>query len=47
MNITLDLTLDEVNIVCAGLLELPAKLSLDLIGKIREQAISQAEENKQ
>ncbi len=39
--VTLELTLDEVNVVLAGLGELPAKTSLSVIDKIRSQAVSQ------
>jgi hypothetical protein len=39
--ITLELSLDEVNIVLAGLGELPAKSSLSVIDKVRSQAVSQ------
>jgi len=36
--ITLELTVEEVNIILTGLGELPAKASMALIAKIREQA---------
>ena len=39
--LTLELTLDETNLLLGGLGELPAKLSLALIEKIRGKAISQ------
>jgi len=39
--LTLELTLDETNLLLAGLGELPAKLSLALIEKIRGEAVSQ------
>lgn len=39
--LTLELTLDETNLLLAGLGELPAKLSLALIEKIRREAVSQ------
>tara|TARA_B100000131_G_scaffold10143_1_gene10694 strand:- start:1032 stop:1187 length:156 start_codon:yes stop_codon:yes gene_type:complete len=39
MNFELDLT--EVNIILQGLGELPAKLSMNLIQKIQEQAAAQ------
>ena len=39
--LTLELTLDETNLVLGGLGELPAKLSLVLIEKIRGEAITQ------
>lgn len=40
---TLTLTTQEVNAVLAGLAELPAKVSLGLILKIKEQAEKQAQ----
>ena len=39
--LTLELTLDETNLLLGGLGELPAKLSLALIEKIRSEAITQ------
>ena len=33
--------LDEVNVILAGLAELPAKASMNIIAKIQEQAASQ------
>lgn len=39
--VKLELTLDEANIVLAGLGELPAKASLGVIDKVRSQAVSQ------
>lgn len=39
--VNLALTVDEVNVVLAGLGELPAKASLSVIDKIRGQAIGQ------
>lgn len=39
--VTLELTLNEVNVVLAGLGELPAKSSLNVIDKVRSQAVSQ------
>ena len=39
--LTLELTLEETNLLLGGLGELPAKLSLVLIEKIRGEAISQ------
>ena len=39
--LTLELTLDETNLLLGGLGELPAKLSLALIEKIRGEAITQ------
>lgn len=40
-SVNLALTVDEVNVVLAGLGELPAKASLAVIDKIRGQAIGQ------
>ena len=39
--LTLELTLDETNLLLGGLGERPAKLSLALIEKIRGEAITQ------
>ena len=39
--INLELTIDEVNLVLAGLGELPAKTSIELIHKIQAQGTSQ------
>jgi hypothetical protein len=39
--VTLDFTVDELNVVLAGLGELPAKASLALIDRIRAQATEQ------
>ena len=39
--LTLELTLEETNLLLGGLGELPAKLSLVLIEKIRGEAITQ------
>jgi hypothetical protein len=39
--VTLDFTIDELNVVLAGLGELPAKSSLALIDRIRTQAPEQ------
>jgi hypothetical protein len=41
--IKLELTVEEVNIVMAGLAELPVKLSLKTLQKVEEQARSQVE----
>lgn len=41
--IDLNLTIQECETIIAGLLELPAKFSLDLITKVRSQAIPQVE----
>lgn len=45
--INLKLTTDEVNAVLLGLLELPAKFSLDIINKIREQSAPQIEKTEE
>lgn len=39
--VTLEFTVDELNVVLAGLGELPAKASLALIDRIRAQATEQ------
>ena len=39
--VTLEFTVDELNVVLAGLGELPAKASLALIDKIRSDATKQ------
>lgn len=39
--VKLELSLDEVNVVLAGLGELPAKTSLAVIDKVRSQAVGQ------
>jgi len=39
--VTLEFTVDELNVVLAGLGELPAKTSLGLIDKIRADATKQ------
>ena len=39
--VTLELTVDELNIILAGLGELPAKASIALIDKIRKTASEQ------
>jgi hypothetical protein len=39
--VTLTVTLDEANLLLAGLGELPAKVSLALIDKVRQQAVQQ------
>lgn len=36
-----DLSVDEVNTILAGLMELPAKFSVNLMAKIREQTDQQ------
>ena len=40
-NLKFQLTLEEVNIILQGLGELPAKLSMNLIQKLQEQAAPQ------
>lgn len=47
MSIKLDLTLDEINGVLTALGNLPFVQVEPLIGKIREQAIPQAQEQSQ
>jgi len=42
----LELTEQEVNIILAGLGELPAKHSIELIGKIKSECESQIEETE-
>jgi hypothetical protein len=42
--LTLELTLDEVNVVLAGLGELPAKASIGVIEKVRMQVIPQVQQ---
>lgn len=39
--ITLTLTPQDVNIILAGLLELPAKVSLEVIGRVKAQGDEQ------
>lgn len=43
-SVTLELSLDDINVVLAGLGELPAKTSLAVIEKVRSQAVSQLQE---
>lgn len=43
-NVTLELTLEEVNLVLAGLGELQAKFSLGLIDKVRSQSAAQLQQ---
>jgi len=45
--VTLNLTVGEVNLVLGGLGELPAKLSINLIEKIRMQATAQLQQTDQ
>lgn len=42
--ITLTLSANDVNIILAGLLELPAKVSLDVIGRVKQQGDAQMQE---
>ena len=42
--LTLTLTPQDVNIILAGLLELPAKVSLDVIGRVKQQGDAQMQE---
>ena len=44
--VTLELTLEDVNVVLAGLGELPAKASLAVIEKIRSQAVTQLQSSQ-
>lgn len=49
IELTFKLTIDEANIILAGLQELPAKVSNPLTKKLQEQAqeqLSKKEENK-
>jgi len=41
--LTLELTLDEVNVILAGLGELPAKASLSVIDRVRTQVLPQVQ----
>tara|TARA_B100000902_G_scaffold383053_1_gene421416 strand:+ start:307 stop:465 length:159 start_codon:yes stop_codon:yes gene_type:complete len=43
-NLKFYLTVDEANVILAGLGELPAKLSMGLISKIKSQAEKQQQE---
>tara|TARA_B100000927_G_C16372857_1_gene432236 strand:+ start:92 stop:250 length:159 start_codon:yes stop_codon:yes gene_type:complete len=43
-NLKFYLTVDEANVILAGLGELPAKLSIELISKIKSQAEKQQQE---
>ncbi len=45
MNITLYLTVEEVNVIIQGLGELPAKTSMTLIEKIQEEGSKQLQSN--
>lgn len=44
MTIKFELTVDEVNLVFAGLGELPAKVSMNLIAKLQQQAQTQVQQ---
>ena len=43
----LELTIEEANLVLAGLLELPAKMSMQLIQKIHKQAQEQQADDEE
>lgn len=45
-NLSLTLTLEEINVAMTALQELPAKICNPLSNKIREQAVAQIEEMK-
>lgn len=47
MNVTLKLTVEEVNIILQGLGELPAKTSMVLIQKVHAEANAQVNNPKQ
>lgn len=40
-NVSLNLSLDELNLVLSALAELPAKITMNLIGKVTTQAQQQ------
>lgn len=42
--ITLTLPLNDVNVILAGLLELPAKVSLEVIGRVKQQGDAQMQQ---
>ena len=42
-----DLSLEEINVIIAGVLELPGKVGLNVYGKIRQQAEEQARQMPQ
>lgn len=46
MLVKVELKLEEINVILAGLGELPAKVSMDIIDKIRNQVIPQVNETK-
>lgn len=41
--VTIELTLDDVNVILAGLGELPAKASLAVIDRVRSQVLPQVQ----
>ena len=43
--VTLELSLDDVNVVLGALGEIPAKISLVVIEKVRQQATAQLQQN--
>lgn len=43
--ITITLPLNDVNVILAGLLELPAKMSLEVIGRVKQQGDAQMQEH--
>lgn len=45
-NVKLEFSVEEVNVLLAGLGELPAKTSLGLIEKIRSEAVKQLQNNQ-
>lgn len=42
-----DLTEEQVNIILAGLAELPAKMSIELIGKVKTECEAQLKTSKE
>jgi len=44
--VTLELTVTELNVIIKGLLELPAKESMNMIGKIQQEANAQIAANE-
>lgn len=42
--ITLTLPVNDVNVILAGLLELPAKVSLEVIGRVKQQGDAQMQQ---
>lgn len=45
--VTLSVTAQEFNTIMAGLVELPAKLVINLVGKLQEQVKTQVEATKE